>query len=173
MHYYIPSIEFVSPKRFAGCAWSSTVNVVHPKLRITFNFSYRQPTLNPVDTLLIFLIIGPYWENLAAPTTGRPIPYYYLVNTFLKRIHYHIIKSLLFSILGNEVIFSLETASDYVRGDKASAWGFRCSVIGYELQETTNSIRQLETELSYLGGMCAASLMKRDLSLQSNGSFRS
>jgi len=68
---------------------------------------------------------------------------------------------------------SLETASDYVRGDKASAWGFRCSVIGYELQETTNSIRQLETELSYLGGMCAASLMKRDLSLQSNGSFRS
>jgi RCR-type E3 ubiquitin transferase len=72
---------------------------------------------------------------------------------------------------GNEVVFSLETASDYVRNDKASSWGFRCSVVGYEWPDNVtggfNGIRQLETELSYLGGMCAASLMKRDLSLPS------
>ncbi len=72
---------------------------------------------------------------------------------------------------GNEVVFSLETASDYVRNDKASAWGFRCSVVGYEWPDQAagafGGIRQLETELSYLGGMCAASLMKRDLPLPS------
>lgn len=72
-------------------------------------------------------------------------------------------------ILGREVVFSLETASDYVRGDKTSAWGFRCSVVGYEWQDTNNAIRLLEAELSYLGGMCAASLMKGGLSLPLSG----
>ncbi|KAK4016037.1 hypothetical protein OUZ56_031000 [Daphnia magna] len=71
---------------------------------------------------------------------------------------------------GNEVIFSLETASDCIRNDKASSWGFRCSVVGYESLETNNAIRLLETELAYLGGMCSATLMKRDLALpQSRG----
>ncbi|XP_046440285.1 E3 ubiquitin-protein ligase MYCBP2-like isoform X2 [Daphnia pulex] len=71
---------------------------------------------------------------------------------------------------GNEVIFSLESASDCIRIDKASSWGFRCTVVGYEWQETNNAIRLLETELAYLGGMCSATLMKRDLALpQSRG----
>lgn len=69
------------------------------------------------------------------------------------------------------MIFSLETASDCIRNDKASSWGFRCSVVGYESLETNNAIRLLETELAYLGGMCSATLMKRDLALpQSRGS---
>ena len=36
------------------------------------------------------------------------------------------------SNLGNEVVFSLETASDYVKDDKACFYGFKCTVVGYE-----------------------------------------
>lgn len=33
---------------------------------------------------------------------------------------------------GNKVCFSLETASDYVKDDKACFYGFKCAVVGYE-----------------------------------------
>lgn len=67
---------------------------------------------------------------------------------------------------GNEVIFSLETASDYIKDDKACFYGFRCLVVGYEWPPSlTNGLRHLEAELAYIGGMCAASLMKKDLLL--------
>ena len=33
---------------------------------------------------------------------------------------------------GNEVVFSLETASDYVKDEKACFYGFKCTVVGYE-----------------------------------------
>ncbi|GFY47108.1 hypothetical protein TNIN_284731 [Trichonephila inaurata madagascariensis] len=74
---------------------------------------------------------------------------------------------------GNEVVFSLETASDYVKDDKACFYGFRCQVIGFECPrissgnniESWEGLRHLERELAYLGGMCAASLMRRDLVL--------
>ncbi|XP_052283534.1 E3 ubiquitin-protein ligase MYCBP2-like isoform X2 [Dreissena polymorpha] len=69
-------------------------------------------------------------------------------------------------IPGNEVIFSLETASDYVKDEKACFYGFKCFVVGYEFnngQEETLS--QLEKELGYLGGMCASSLMRKDMVL--------
>jgi E3 ubiquitin-protein ligase MYCBP2 len=68
--------------------------------------------------------------------------------------------------VGNEVIFSLETASDYVKDEKACFYGFRCLVIGYEWHTNPGEgLKHLETELSFLGGMCAASLMKKDLLL--------
>ena len=51
-------------------------------------------------------------------------------------------------ITGNEVIFTGETATDYVRNDK--------SVICYEWQEAGNGVKLLETELSSVAGMCAA-----------------
>ncbi|KAK6172343.1 hypothetical protein SNE40_016020 [Patella caerulea] len=67
---------------------------------------------------------------------------------------------------GNEVLFSLETASDYVKDEKACFYGFKCTVIGYEwTAKPEESILQLEKELAYLGGMCAAALMKKDISL--------
>ncbi|KAG8179148.1 hypothetical protein JTE90_015337 [Oedothorax gibbosus] len=74
---------------------------------------------------------------------------------------------------GNEVVFSLETASDYVKDDKASFFGFRCQVVGFECPRIANGnnieswegLKHLERELAYLGGMCAASLMRRDLIL--------
>ncbi|XP_041356631.1 E3 ubiquitin-protein ligase MYCBP2-like isoform X3 [Gigantopelta aegis] len=67
---------------------------------------------------------------------------------------------------GNEVIFSLETASDYVKDEKSSYYGFKCIVIGYDFDaKPESSILQLEKELAYLGGMCAAALMRKDITL--------
>ncbi|XP_073976386.1 MYC binding protein highwire isoform X3 [Rhodnius prolixus] len=67
---------------------------------------------------------------------------------------------------GNEVVFSLETASDYVKDDKANFYGFKCLVTGYEWNnETYDGLKLLETELAFLGGMCSASLIKKDLVL--------
>lgn len=64
---------------------------------------------------------------------------------------------------GNEAVFSLESASDYARNDRSAAWGIRCIVVGYEPQAELNAILRLERELALIGGMCAASLMKKDL----------
>lgn len=71
---------------------------------------------------------------------------------------------------GNEVLFSLETASDYVKGDnKASNYGFKCLVAGYEVQDgTQEGLKSIEHELAYLGGLCASSLMNKCLKLPSN-----
>ncbi|KAF2894693.1 hypothetical protein ILUMI_11479 [Ignelater luminosus] len=71
---------------------------------------------------------------------------------------------------GNEVILSLETASDYLKDDRASSYGFRCLVVGYEWPfpgscSPTSGLKLLEAELAFLGGMCSASLMKKDLLL--------
>ncbi|CAG5134648.1 unnamed protein product, partial [Candidula unifasciata] len=69
---------------------------------------------------------------------------------------------------GNEVIFSLETASDYVKDEKASFFGFKCLIIGYEWgAKPEESILMLERELAFLGGMCCSALMKRDIPLPS------
>lgn len=71
-----------------------------------------------------------------------------------------------FSVTGHEVVFSLETASDYVKDERANTYGFRVLVVGYEWPPSpADSIRHLEKELSYLGGLCAASLIKKDLCL--------
>uniref|UniRef100_A0A670XYH5 RCR-type E3 ubiquitin transferase n=1 Tax=Pseudonaja textilis TaxID=8673 RepID=A0A670XYH5_PSETE len=67
---------------------------------------------------------------------------------------------------GNEALFSLETASDYVKDEKASFYGFKCFAIGYEFSPgPEEGIVQLEKELANLGGACAAALMKKDLAL--------
>uniref|UniRef100_T1JCF5 RCR-type E3 ubiquitin transferase n=1 Tax=Strigamia maritima TaxID=126957 RepID=T1JCF5_STRMM len=67
---------------------------------------------------------------------------------------------------GNEVIFSLETASDYIKDEKACFYGFKCMVIGYEWNRMNeDGMKHLEKELAYLGGLCASSLMKKDLIL--------
>ena len=69
---------------------------------------------------------------------------------------------------GNEVLFSLESASDYVKDDrKTSHFGFRCLVVGYEAVNSRreHGLQGLEMELAYLGGLCSSSLMKRNLQL--------
>ncbi|XP_051563854.1 E3 ubiquitin-protein ligase MYCBP2 isoform X5 [Myxocyprinus asiaticus] len=67
---------------------------------------------------------------------------------------------------GNEALFSLETASDYVKDEKACFYGFKCVAVGYEFNPGLDEgIIQLEKELAYLGSVCAAALMKKDLAL--------
>ncbi|KAJ8404609.1 hypothetical protein AAFF_G00334720 [Aldrovandia affinis] len=67
---------------------------------------------------------------------------------------------------GNEALFSLETASDYVKDEKACFYGFKCVGVGYEFNPGMDEgIIQLEKELAYLGSVCAAALMKKDLAL--------
>ena len=45
-------------------------------------------------------------------------------------------------------------------------YGFKCLVVGYESDSNrTAGLKNLEMELAYLGGTCAASLMKRNMSL--------
>jgi len=68
---------------------------------------------------------------------------------------------------GNEVLFSLETASDYVKGDSKDAnYGFKCLVTGYECQDGGgDGLKNIEHELAYLGGLCAASLMSKAIQL--------
>ncbi|KAH9488940.1 E3 ubiquitin-protein ligase mycbp2 [Bulinus truncatus] len=69
---------------------------------------------------------------------------------------------------GNEVILSLETASDYVKDEKASFYGFKCSIVGYEWSaKPEESILMLEKELAFIGGMCCSALMKKDIPLPS------
>lgn len=73
-------------------------------------------------------------------------------------------------------MFSLETASDYLKNDPICRYGFRCLVIGYEVEELSNyqalgyGLVHLETELSFLGGMCVSTLLKCDIILP-NGNY--
>ncbi|CRK91253.1 CLUMA_CG004933, isoform A [Clunio marinus] len=70
-------------------------------------------------------------------------------------------------IPGNEVMFSLETASNYLADHKLNRYGFKCILIGYESIDASktfnNSLINLESEVAYLGGMCSANLMRKDL----------
>ncbi|XP_063604995.1 E3 ubiquitin-protein ligase MYCBP2-like, partial [Penaeus indicus] len=94
---------------------------------------------------------------------GAPPPYWAVLNKFSGTQnwpHQTVI------LPGHEVMFSLETASDYVKDERANTYGFRVLIVGYEWPPTPpDSLRHLEKELSYLGGLCSASLIKKDLCL--------
>ncbi|XP_067640218.1 E3 ubiquitin-protein ligase highwire isoform X3 [Eurosta solidaginis] len=70
---------------------------------------------------------------------------------------------------GNCVEFSLETSSLYAQDPHINRYGFKCLVVGYDnpstLTATNSCLIRLEQELAYLGGMCSANLMKKDLNL--------
>ena len=68
---------------------------------------------------------------------------------------------------GNKILFSLETASDYVKGEgKDPNYGFKCLVIGYKCQDAgEDGLKNLEHELAYLGGLCASSLISKGIQL--------
>jgi len=69
-------------------------------------------------------------------------------------------------VTGSEVWFSLETASDYVKDERACTYGFKCVVLGYEWSsQPQEGLARLEKEVASLGGMCAAALMKKDIVL--------
>ncbi|XP_043660407.1 E3 ubiquitin-protein ligase highwire [Drosophila teissieri] len=70
---------------------------------------------------------------------------------------------------GNCVEFSLETASLYAQDPHNNRFGFKCLVVGYDNPTSINAsnscLIRLEQELAYLGGMCSANLMKKELNL--------
>ncbi|XP_068159965.1 LOW QUALITY PROTEIN: E3 ubiquitin-protein ligase highwire [Drosophila tropicalis] len=70
---------------------------------------------------------------------------------------------------GNCVEFSLETASLYAQDPHNNRYGFKCLVVGYDnptaINASNSCLIRLEQELAYLGGMCSANLMKKDLNL--------
>ena len=69
---------------------------------------------------------------------------------------------------GNELIFSLETATDYIHDEQGCYFGFRVQVIGYELPFHQNGLANLEQELSLLASFCMASLLSPVLQLTSS-----
>ena len=86
-------------------------------------------------------------------------------------IHFSLILMVRVMLPGNELVISMETASDYLKEERggssfASKYGFCARVVGFEWPPTPpDTIRHLEKELSYLGGLCAASLIKKELKL--------
>ncbi|XP_060809498.1 E3 ubiquitin-protein ligase MYCBP2 [Amyelois transitella] len=76
-------------------------------------------------------------------------------------------------IPGNEVIFSLETASDYLNeynksDNEDNHYGFRCLCVGYEDAPFTvqrQGLVALEMELMFSGASCAARLLAPDLDM--------
>lgn len=77
-------------------------------------------------------------------------------------------------LAGNELVLSMETASDYLKDGHGNSnkYGFSARVVGYEWPPApADAIRHLEKELSYLGGLCAASLIKKDLQLPPVGEW--
>lgn len=73
-------------------------------------------------------------------------------------------KTRIYTNSGNEVLFSLETASDYTRAEKDHYFGFRCLISGFEVNHH-EGLQRLEMELAFLGGLCAFELVKKDLVL--------
>uniref|UniRef100_A0ABM0LXG7 Probable E3 ubiquitin-protein ligase MYCBP2 n=1 Tax=Saccoglossus kowalevskii TaxID=10224 RepID=A0ABM0LXG7_SACKO len=117
-----------------------------------------QSTENPLIPVLKKFYGGLNWPSMAVILPG--------VKTLLVRTGCLYFLHVCVLCTGNEVHFTLETASDYVKDEKASFYGFKCTVIGYEwVSAPEEGMAQLEKELSYLGGMCASSLLKKDLIL--------
>ena len=51
-------------------------------------------------------------------------------------------------------------------------YGFKCLVVGYEgFSSKDDGLRSLEMELSYLGGICAASLMRKVIPLSNPNGY--
>lgn len=51
-------------------------------------------------------------------------------------------------ISGNELLFSLETASDYVKDEKACFYGFKCVAVGYEFNPGPDEVQTPHTVIN-------------------------
>lgn len=51
-------------------------------------------------------------------------------------------------VSGNELLFSLETASDYVKDEKACFYGFKCVAVGYEFNPGPDEVQTLRTVIN-------------------------
>ncbi|XP_050038840.1 E3 ubiquitin-protein ligase MYCBP2 [Dermacentor andersoni] len=157
-HPYKPATVFVSKVKFA------------PSVRwMALEFDPRCGTTQVEDSLQLYI---PSHNGLGhVLSTGRSddvdedasSPFW----PVLQRFHKSEWPTTAVILPGNQLVFSLETASDCAKDNKTSSYGFRCQVAGYEgvSPGSAGGLLHLEKELSYLGGMCAASLLRRDLIL--------
>ncbi|XP_074033015.1 MYC binding protein highwire isoform X2 [Leptinotarsa decemlineata] len=139
---------------------------------MSLDFDPACSTVQPEDSLQLFVPAMNYKSEKKSGGCSEdndtpPMPYWPVLHRFSGSLTWPTNSIIL---PGNEVIFSLETASDYLKDDRISAYGFKCLVLGYEWPpEGTTSLnielKHLESELSFLGGMCAASLLKKDILL--------
>jgi E3 ubiquitin-protein ligase MYCBP2 len=133
-------------------------------------FDSRCATAQPEDTLQIYVPEAPQpkcWESTKnGKNNEQNNTLWPILKKFQGKSNSWPTSSII--IPGNELIFSLETASDYVKEEKASYYGFRCQVIGYENPITEGlylGLQYLEQELTYLAGICIGTLLKRNLIL--------
>uniref|UniRef100_H3A1N3 RCR-type E3 ubiquitin transferase n=1 Tax=Latimeria chalumnae TaxID=7897 RepID=H3A1N3_LATCH len=165
--------SWIELKKFScSSGWPTTVLVLPGKVH-----SFYKLTQNKTCTMqLCFDVLGadnlPHKESIPTPTPeqnkeAEPKMRVYSVAKIFKMSQSWRHSPFFFS--GNEALFSLETASDYVKDEKACFFGFKCIAVGYEFSPGTDEffsgIIQLEKELAYLGSVCAAALMKKDLAL--------
>ncbi|CAG7827585.1 unnamed protein product [Allacma fusca] len=129
--------------------------------RIAVEFDPRCHTAQSEDSVQMYI---PYGKDIShcepsddSDTLASYIP-------LMERFHGDIWPQKTLILPGNEVLFSLETASDFVRLERKEYFGFRCLVSGFEWKNCSGMAR-LEMELAYLGGFCAHQLIKKDLVL--------
>lgn len=122
-------------------------------------------TVHHQKSIHVYSHISPLWNGSVAVKIGQS-------EQSFSQVLSHNSKTILWKIMlirlqfesGNEILFSLETASDYARADKQHYFGFRCLITGFEWKDCFGLAR-LEMELAYLGGFCAHELIKKDLVL--------
>ncbi|XP_056648043.1 E3 ubiquitin-protein ligase MYCBP2 isoform X1 [Diorhabda sublineata] len=142
---------------------------------MSLEFDPACSTVQPEDSLQLFVPALDFQKDknqvmYVEDGDSPPMPYWPVLHKFSGRLQWPTNSVIL---PGHEVIFSLETASDYLKDERLSAYGFKCLVIGYEWHQDSNQsqndLKHLEAELAFLGGMCAASLMKKDILFPING----
>ncbi|KAK9703659.1 PHR domain [Popillia japonica] len=139
---------------------------------ISIEFDTTCATVQPEDSLQLYVpCLGDASGKSAKVADSDeelpPMPYWPVLHRFSSCMQWPQASIVL---PGHEVVFSLETASDYLKDDRASSYGFRCMVVGYEWPPAGGAysslgLKHLEAELAFLGGMCAASMIKKDLQL--------
>ncbi|RWS17339.1 E3 ubiquitin-protein ligase MYCBP2-like isoform X4 [Dinothrombium tinctorium] len=172
-HYVI--VESDHPYKPAGIS-SNRVSFPKSIKWMSLEFDSRSGTAQPEDVLKVYFSSSPKMQNTLEdskePIESKESPsfssHWILLRKFSGRplSESWPISSVL--LPGNEVLFSLETASDYVKDDKACYYGFRCQVIGYEnpvIDGLYFGFQLLEQELQYLGAICVSSLLSRSLVL--------
>ena len=112
---------------------------------ISLQFDPRCSTAQPEDTLQIF-IRNPSHKPIADSAMDHHQKYTPVLSKFSGSKGYPKHSVIL---PGNEVLFSLETASDYVKDgggnkdlqskDKSKSFGFKCLVVGYERRQGMES----------------------------------
>ncbi|CAI9731993.1 E3 ubiquitin-protein ligase MYCBP2-like [Octopus vulgaris] len=136
---------------------------------MVLEFDVQCGTAQAEDTLQLY-IPSRVKENSLCPLTGQEEEEEQQSTSVLwpvlKKFHGNNWPKAAVVLPGNEVTFSLESASDYVKDEKACFFGFKCMVTGYEWSsKPEEAVFHLERELSFLGGMCASALMRKDLTL--------